>query len=237
MSTFVSATRLQGSILSSAEKRLLVWLARRMPRWVTSDQMSALALLAMLGAGASYWLASSRPIGLVFVAGFLALNWFGDSLDGTLARVRGTERPRFGYYVDHVIDTAGVSFLLGGLALSGYMTPLVALALLAAFLLVLVEVYLATHVLHTFRMHFLIFGPTELRIVLAIGTLVLLVHPRATLFGRTYLLFDVGGAVAAVGLVAAFGVAATRNTIRLYREEPLPPRQATDEARRTALDA
>lgn len=222
MSTFQTAVRLQGSILSPAEKRLLVGIARRLPPWVTSDQLSALALLAMLGAGASYWLASSRPVGLVLVVCFLALNWFGDSLDGTLARVRTIERPRFGYYVDHVIDAAGAALLLGGLALSGYMTPIVALALLAAFFLVLIEVYLATYVLKTFRMHFSIVGPTELRIVLAVGTLVLLVHPHATIFGRTYLLFDVGGVVAACGLVFSFLVAAARNTMRLYREEPLP---------------
>jgi phosphatidylglycerophosphate synthase len=229
--TFQTAVRLQGSVLSASEKRLLVWIARRLPAWVTSDQLSALALLSMLGAGASYWLASSRPVGLVLVVCFLALNWFGDSLDGTLARVRATERPRFGYYVDHVIDAVGTAFLLGGLALSGYMTPIVALGLLAAFFLVLIEVYLATYVLKTFRMHFSVFGPTELRIVLAIGTLVLLVHPHATIAGRTFLLFDVGAVVAAVGLVIAFVVAAVRNTVGLYREEPLPGRKKAQGSR------
>jgi len=216
------AVRIQTSLLSAAEKRFLVWMARRLPRWVTSDQLSALALLSMLGAGASYWLAAFHPIGLVLVVCCLAANWFGDSLDGTLARVRATERPRFGYYVDHVIDAVGTLFLLGGLALSGYMSPIVALALLAAYFLVLIEVYLATHVLKTFRMDVFFIGPTELRIVLAIGTLVLLVHPNATILGRTWPLFDVGGVVAAIGLLVAFVVSATRNTRQLYREEPLP---------------
>jgi phosphatidylglycerophosphate synthase len=220
------AVRLQTSLLSASEKRLLVGMARRLPAWVTSDQLSALALVAMLGAGASYWLAATHPVGLVLVALCLALNWFGDSLDGTLARVRGTQRPRFGYYVDHVIDALGTSFLLGGLALSGYMTPVVAVSLLAAYFLVLIEIYLATPVLATFRMAFLKIGPTELRIVLAAGTLFLLVRSHATLMGRTFLLFDVGGSVAAAGLVAAFLVSAARNTRRLYREEPLPDRRA-----------
>jgi len=226
-----SAVRLQASLLSAAEKRLLVWMARRMPAWVTSDQLSGLALLSMLGAGASYWLASWHRVGLVLVVFFLALNWFGDSLDGTLARVRGTERPRFGYYVDHVIDAVGTLFLMGGLALSGYMTPIVALALTVAYFLVLVEVYLATHVLKTFRMDFLLVGPTELRIVLAVGTLVLLVHPHSTILGRTYLLFDVGGLAAALGLLVAFMTAAVRNTRRLYLEEPLPIGDTSQSAR------
>jgi len=226
-----SAVRLQASLLSAAEKRLLVWMARRMPAWVTSDQLSGLALLSMLGAGASYWLASWHRVGLVLVVFFLALNWFGDSLDGTLARVRGTERPRFGYYVDHVIDAVGTLFLLGGLALSGYMTPIVALALTVTYFLVLVEVYLASHVLKTFRMDFLLVGPTELRIVLAVGTLVLLVHPHSTILGRTYLLFDVGGLAAALGLLVAFMTAAVRNTRRLYLEEPLPIGDTSQSAR------
>jgi phosphatidylglycerophosphate synthase len=220
------AVRLQASLLSAGEKRLLVWMARRLPSWVTSDQLSGLALLSMLGAGASYWIASVHPAALVLVVGFLALNWFGDSLDGTLARVRGTERPRFGYYVDHVIDAVGTLFLLGGMAVSGYMTPVVALALTVAYFLVLIEVYLATHVLKTFRMDFMRVGPTELRIVLAFGTLVLLVHPHSTILGRTYLLFDVGGIVSAIALLVAFAVAAARNTRRLYREEPLPDRRS-----------
>ncbi len=214
--------RLQTSVLSASEKRLLVWIARRLPAWVTSDQLSALALLAMAGAGASYWLAASHPIGLVLVVCCLAINWFGDSLDGTLARVRATERPRFGYYVDHVIDAVGALFLFGGLALSGYMTPIVVLVLLASYFLVLIEVYLAAQVLKTFRMAVFMIGPTELRIVLAIGTLFLLVHPHATIFGRTYLLFDVTGVIAAAGLMVAFLVSAARNTRQLYREEPLP---------------
>jgi archaetidylinositol phosphate synthase len=140
--------------------------------------------------------------------------------------VRRCQRPRYGYYVDHVIDAAGTLFLLGGLALSGYMTPLVSLSLLAAYFLVTIEVYLATTVLKTFRMAFLFVGPTELRIVLAVGTLFLLYHPHATIMSRTYLLFDVGGVVATLGLVVAFVVSAVRNAHRLYVEEPLPGRAA-----------
>jgi archaetidylinositol phosphate synthase len=152
----------------------------------------------------------------------LAANWFGDSLDGTLARFRNCQRPRYGYYVDHVIDLFGTAALLGGVALSGYMSPLIALALLAAFVLVEAEVFLATLVHQIFRLSCFCVGPTELRVVLAIGTLYLLHSPKVHLAGRIYLLFDIGGVVAIAGLCCAFTFSAIRNTVALYKAEPIP---------------
>ena len=114
---------------------------------------------------------------------FLALNWFGDSLDGTLARVRGHQRPRYGFYVDHILDTFGIFFVLGGLALSGAMTPIVAAAFLIADYVLSIEIYLATYCVGRFRMSFWGWGPTELRILLAIGALMLLVKPIVTIAG------------------------------------------------------
>jgi phosphatidylglycerophosphate synthase len=176
----------------------------------------------MFLAGVAYWASSVNPLALVGVVVALALNWFGDSLDGTLARVRNRQRPRYGYYVDHVIDLIGTFFLLGGLALSTYMTPLVALGLLVAFLMVEAEVYLATHVRGVFRLAFMRVGPTELRILLAIGTLYLLHKPwvELPLVGRC-LLFDVGGVVAIAGMAVALAVSALRNTRALYKAETL----------------
>jgi phosphatidylglycerophosphate synthase len=218
--------RENGSPLAAAEKRLLVWMARQLPSWVSSDQLSALGLASMGLAGVGFWAAQFDGLGLAAVVAALGLNWFGDSLDGTLARVRGCERPRFGFYVDHVIDVAGASLLLVGLGASGYMTPVVALALLAAYLLVSAEVYLATHARGAFRMSFLGFGPTELRIVLAIGAVSLVRWPVVAPFGLgPWKLFDVGGVVALCGLVLAFAVSAARNTRALWLAEPLPPRQ------------
>ncbi|MEZ5318695.1 MAG: CDP-alcohol phosphatidyltransferase family protein [Vicinamibacterales bacterium] len=219
------ATRVLTSILAPIEKRTLIWLAGRMPARINSDHLTGLALLAMAGAGLSFWLGASTPVGLWLVVVFLAVNWFGDSLDGTLARVRQHQRPRYGFYVDHVVDAIGIAFLLGGLALSGFMSPLVALGLLVAYFLLSIEVYLATHVLGTFRISYFKMGPTELRIVLAIGTLTLLVRQTATLFGQTFLLFDVGGVVAIAGLLVTFVVSAARNTRTLYVEEPIPGRE------------
>jgi len=219
---FKDATRVLTSVLAPLEKRCLIWMATRMPRWVNSDHLTALALVAMLGAGLSYWLARVTPIGLVLVVIFLAINWFGDSLDGTLARVRQHQRPRYGFYVDHIVDTFGTLFLIGGLALSGYMSPAVSAALLIAYFMLSIEVFLATHCVGRFTMSYFKIGPTELRILLSIGTLVLLVHPNATILGRSFLLFDVGGIVAAVGLFGTL-VFSTVNPARLlYRAEPIP---------------
>jgi len=219
---FKDATRVLTSVLAPIEKRCLIWMASRMPRWVNSDHLTGLALVAMLGAGLSYWLARVTPVGLVLVVIFLAINWFGDSLDGTLARVRQHQRPRYGFYVDHIVDTFGTLFLIGGLALSGYMSPVVAAALLIAYFMLSVEVFLATHCVGTFTMSYFKIGPTELRILLAIGTLVLLVHPTATIFGQSYRLFDVGGVVATIGLFGTLIMSTVKHTRLLYRAEPIP---------------
>jgi phosphatidylglycerophosphate synthase len=216
-------TRQHTSLLAQAEKRLLEKLAARMPNWVNSDHLTLLGLCGMLLAGAAYWAACWDRHALILVVLALAVNWFGDSLDGTLARVRNRQRPRYGYYVDHVIDLFGTFFLLGGLALSGYMSPMVALGLLAAFFMVEAQVYLATHVLGVFRLAFLKVGPTELRIILAIGTLCLLYKPWVGLGGiGRFLLFDVGGMISIAGMAMTLVVSSVRNTMELYKAETLP---------------
>lgn len=212
------------SLTASVERRCLVWIAQRLPAWIKPDHMTSLAVGGMIGAGLSYWMASITYLGFFGATLGLAVNWFGDSLDGTLARVRKCERPRFGFYVDHVVDAVGAACLLGGLGLSGYMSPAVALGLLAAYFMLCVEIFLRTCTLGTFRMSFLGIGATELRILLAIAGFVVMQHPTATLFGRTFLLFDIGGVIAAAGLVAMFLMSAASGTRALYRAEPLPRR-------------
>jgi archaetidylinositol phosphate synthase len=215
--------RINTGLTASLERRLLVWLARRLPRWVGSDHLTLLALLAMGAAGASYWAAAHvHQLALLGVVAALAINWFGDSLDGTLARVRNQQRPRYGYYVDHVVDCIGAVMLFGGLALSGFMHPIVALGVLAAYLLVSAETYLATHCLARFRMSRFGIGPTELRLLLAAGTLALFTEPSVPLFGARYQLFDVGGVAAIGGMAFAAVASALRNGMALYRAEPLP---------------
>ena len=218
---FSDATRAQLSFVAALEKKCLVWMAHRMPRWVNSDHLTVLGSLGMLLTGVSYWLARWNRYALLLAIFWLAVNWFGDSLDGTLARVRNQQRPRYGFYVDHVVDTFGAFFLLTGLALSGYMHWKVAMGLLIAFYGISIEVYLAAYTVGVFHLSHWKFGPTELRILLAIGNVVLLYHPMATVLGRRYPLFDVGGVVGIFGIVVMMIAGVIRNTRTLYRAEPL----------------
>ena len=215
-------TRVLTGVTATIEKRVLIWLAERLPKWVTSDQLTLLGLLAMLMAGLSYWAAQWDERALFLVVAALGLNWFGDSLDGTLARVRKRQRPRYGYYVDHVIDIVGALFLIGGLAASGYMTPLVGLGLLVGYMMVSAEIFLATYSLGVFRLSFGPIGGTELRILLSIGTLYLLYKPVVQLGTLgAFRLFDIAGVCATVGLAVALTFSAIRNTRTLYQAEPL----------------
>jgi phosphatidylglycerophosphate synthase len=219
---FVEAQRNSTGLLTAVERRVLLWLAHRLPARVNSDHLTALGLVSMFLVGACFALSREVPAAVFGVVPFLALNWFGDSLDGTLARVRGHQRPRYGFYVDHILDTFGALFVLGGLALSGHMTPIVAAAFLIAYYILSIEIYLATYCVGRFQMSFWGWGPTELRILLAIGALTLLVKPVVTIFGTEMLLFDVGGILGTVGLIVAAIVSAAGNTRRLYAAEPLP---------------
>ena len=144
---FRQATRLQENALAAHEKRLLIWMAKRTPAWINSDHLTALGFCSQLLTGLSYAMSKSSKPWLIAGIGFLALNWLGDSLDGTLARVRGKQRPRYGFYVDHMLDSIGSVALMGGLALSGYMSPAIAVGLLILFLLLSIQSYLATYTL------------------------------------------------------------------------------------------
>ena len=218
------AIRIQSSLLAPLEKRCLIWLAQRMPRRINSDHLTILAGVSMMGAGLCYWHGSAVALAGAIV--LLAVNWFGDSLDGTLARVRRHERPRYGFYVDHVLDVLCILFIFAGLVLGGHMSAYLGGGFLLAYYLLMIEIALATHAVGTFRISFWKFGPTELRILLAFGTLRLMWSGWVTIAGSNYLLFDVGGAIAIVALVIVFSVSAFVNTRALYRAEPLPPRPA-----------
>jgi phosphatidylglycerophosphate synthase len=220
---FRDAERKQVSMLAAAEKKTLVWLAGRLPAWVNSDHLTLLGFAAMFAAGLLYWVASWDRRALIGVIAALAVNWFGDSLDGTLARVRNRLRPRYGFYVDHVTDAIGTFFLMGGLALSGYMNPFIALGLLIAYLLLSIEVYLTTYTIGKFHLSFWSFGPTELRLLLCLGNLAIFLRgPAAKLVGREFLLFDIGGICGIVGMSAMLVWTALRHTRQLYEAERLP---------------
>jgi phosphatidylglycerophosphate synthase len=216
---FRDALRLQHSVTAPLERKTLAWLAARMPAWVNSDHLTLLGFAAMLLAGASYALARWNGAGLILATVCLALNWFGDSLDGTLARLRNRQRPRYGFYVDHVIDTIGGLFLMGGLALSGYLDWRIALGMYIGFVMLSVESYLAAYTLGTFRLSCAMMGPTEIRILLGLGNLALWIHPGVRFGGTPYRLFDVCGVIAMVGMAGMMMFLTIRHTVELYREE------------------
>jgi len=225
--TFRNAQRVNQALTARMEKRALTWMAERAPKWVSSDQLTLLGLGAQIAAGICYALTRWDRRALLLVIVCLALNWLGDSLDGTLARVRRQERPRYGFYVDHIVDILGSVALMCGLGASGLLHWATAMAMLIAFLVLSSESYLATYTLSCFQLSQGIFGPTEIRILLALGNLAALRSPYSTVFGHKVLLFDLGGAIAAVVMAAmAIGVA-LRHTAQLYRQEPLKsePRQ------------
>lgn len=218
---FKTATRDQQSILTTLEKRTLLWLAARLPQWVNSDHLTILGFAGMILTGVSYYLAQwDRRMLLVGIL-FLAINWFGDSLDGTLARYRNRLRPRYGFYVDHIVDAFGIFFLMAGFGLSGYMSLSVAMGFLIAYYLLNIEIYLATYTVGVFKLSYGLWGPTELRVLLAIGNIAMMFKPHVTIAGHRFLLADVGAAVGIPVLLAVAIIGALRNTARLYEEERL----------------
>src|SRR5580700_2593881 len=126
MERFENVRRIHDGLTSNCEKQLLVWMAERTPAWINSDHLTALVFLAQVMAGASYALSRWNRYWLLAVIGFLALNWLGDSLDGTIARVRQQLRPKYGFYMDHIVDSFGGLALMAGLGMSGYMHPAIA---------------------------------------------------------------------------------------------------------------
>ena len=213
--------RVHTAVTASLEKRLLVWIAERLPSVINSDHLTFAGVVALLGVGASYWVGGGA---LLLVFPLLVVNWFGDSLDGTLARVRHCERPRYGYYVDHVLDAVGFLAIFGGLILGGHMSPTLGLAFIAAYYLVVIEIALATHSRGTFRLSAFGIGPTELRILLALGTVQLMRSDAVQILGHRWLLFDVGGAVGIAGFLLTFVRSAVVNGVALYNEERLERR-------------
>jgi archaetidylinositol phosphate synthase len=217
---FHDAQREQTSILAPLERAALYGFARRMPAWVNSDHLSVLGFIGMIGAGACYAVSRRNPLMLHLVNVFIFLNWFGDSLDGTLARYRDRQRPRYGFYVDHIIDTFGICFLLFGMTLSGYMSERAAAAVLISYFMLAINSYLAAYSIGIFKISQWKLGPTELRLLLMIGNVFLFYRPRV--YHHRYLLFDVGGVIATFGMSLMLVVLSIQHTHTLYKLERLP---------------
>lgn len=221
LAVFQEAVRVQQNTIANSEKKVLIWLAARTPQAINSDHLTALGALAMLLAGASYAFARFSQYGLLLACGFLALNWLGDSLDGTLARYRNRQRPRYGFYVDHIIDCFGVTAVLAGLGASGFMQPMVAACVLIAYLLLSAEIFLATYALGKFEMSYVGLGPTELRILVCIGNVYLFFRPDAHPFRLQLSLFDFGAVIGATGMAGIALFSAIKHGRILFQSERL----------------
>ncbi|MBI3652520.1 MAG: CDP-alcohol phosphatidyltransferase family protein [Acidobacteria bacterium] len=216
---FKAAVREQKSFIAPLERLCLNQLARRSPQWLKPDHLTLLGFAAMFLAGVSYAAAHYWSPALLLVNLWLAVNWYGDSLDGTLARYRDKQRPRYGFYVDHIVDAIGSLFLFCGLAASGFITPMIALLSLIAYLLLMMDSFLATYTIGTFRISVFKFSPTELRLLLAIGNTYAFFKPNVHLFGAIHRFFDVACIVAMICMTGVLIASVARNTITLYRAE------------------
>ena len=202
------------SLTARAERRLLVSIARRLPASVTPDGLTALGVCAMAGAGLCYRLVPLAPVALLGVNLFLVLNWFGDSLDGTLARVRRRERPRYGFYLDHLVDGLGAAAVMAGLAGSGLVRPGLALAGLAAYLLLQLHIALKAHATGVFQIAFAGIGGTELRIlVILLNTAALVWRPIVLAPGLGLLEVALGTALALLTVTLLLDAVATARSL------------------------
>jgi phosphatidylglycerophosphate synthase len=201
-------------LLAVPEARLLEWIAKRLPARLKPDHLTALGVLAALGIAAAYVLSNENVAWLWAASGLLVVHWLGDSLDGTLARVRKAERPRYGYYLDHLADAFATAAIGIGLGLSPHMLLAVGLAIVVAYLILSINTYLETHAFGVFTLGYGRLGPTEARLLLiGVNTLLAL---GVVQFG----LLDALGIGLAAAMIVALVARAARNLKRLAELEP-----------------
>ena len=223
----VEATREPSFLLAKPEKRLLTWIAARLPRRILPDDLTALGVLAALGVCVAYQLSNDSIDWLWVASGLLIVQWFGDSLDGTLARVRGIERPTYGYYLDHLVDAIATAAIGIGLGLSPLMLLSIGTLIVVAYLILSINVYLESYAFGRFSIGYGLIGPTEVRLILIVlNTVVALGAGLDFVVADLNLTaFDlIGLAIAATMIVMLIGRAA-RNLRELARKEPPAPRR------------
>lgn len=207
------SARIQTSILNAAEKKVLVWMGERMPSWVTSDMLTYFGTFGAIVIALGYYLTNFN-IAWLWLASFgFVLNWFGDSLDGTLARVRKQQRPLYGFYIDHNIDVINEAFMIGGAGLSCLMDLRIALLVLCAYFMISIYVYINAHLKGEFKLTYAKLGPTELRlIIIIVNTLFFFIRPlqtfclSLTVLGKNLDLkaLDIVGLALFVGIICAY---------------------------------
>jgi archaetidylinositol phosphate synthase len=222
----VDATREPNFLLARHEKRVLTAIARRLPRWILPDDLTALGVAAAIGICIAYQATNADRAWLWVASALLVVHWLGDSLDGTLARVRGIERPRYGYYLDHLVDAISTACIGIGLGLSPYMLLATGALIVVAYLMLSINVYLESYALGRFSIGYGRLGPTEVRVVLIALNVALALGAgldfRVAGIGLTAI--DIGG-LAVAGLMCALMIGrAVANLRRLRLEEPAASR-------------
>jgi archaetidylinositol phosphate synthase len=223
----VEATREPSFLLAAPEKRLLRWIAARLPRWILPDDMTALGVVAALGVAVAYQLANDSLSWLWLASALLVVQWLGDSLDGTLARVRGIERPTYGYYLDHLVDAIATAAIGIGLGLSPLMLLSIGTLIVVAYLILSINVYLESYAFGRFSIGYGYIGPTEVRLILiALNTIVALGAGLDFVFVDLELtVFDVIGLGIAGTMITLLVARAVSNLRELARREPAAPRR------------
>lgn len=219
MRNIKSHVRINDILLGPLERPALQWLAARMPPWMTPDKLTAIGTFGALVIFTGYVLTHSHK-GYLWLASFgFLINWFGDSLDGTLARYREIERPKYGYFVDHTVDSFNEMIIILGLGLSLYMRFEIAALILIGYLLMSIFVFISTSVTGEFRISYGMLGPTEVRVIAVIlNTLIFFFGNPTFLVGQiTLSVVDVAGGIVAVVLVSIYVFSSWKEAAKLHR--------------------
>src|SRR4051812_30139064 len=216
------APREKTFLLAKPEAAVLTWIAKRLPARILPDHLTLLGVLAALGIAIAYVLSNDGNGWLLAGAALLVVQWLGDSLDGTLARFRKIERPRYGYYLDHLVDAASTALIGLGLGLSPHLLLATGLLIVVAYLVLSINTYLETSVFGVFELGYGRFGPTEARLALVALNVAMALGAGLSfkVLGVGVTVLDVVGLAIAGGMLAALGVRAARNLRTLAAAEP-----------------
>ncbi len=233
------AIRIQTSFINGLEKKALIWIAKRLPRWVTSDMLTAVGTLGALVVAIGFALSGRSIQWLWLSSAGLVVNWFGDSLDGTLARVRNCQRPIYGYYVDHTVDCVNEGLMFIGAGLSPFLHLEFALLAFAIYLVLTINVSINAHLKGEFRLTYIKLGPTEFRLIIVIANTLLITIPALTAIRHSYTLLGHSitmrildyVAVVIIGIMSLIYIATTISDARKYAviDPPKKPQKTTDE--------
>ncbi len=233
------AIRIQTSFINGLEKKALIWIAKRLPRWVTSDMLTAVGTLGALVVAIGFALSGRSIQWLWLSSAGLVVNWFGDSLDGTLARVRNCQRPIYGYYVDHTVDCVNEGLMFIGAGLSPFLHLEFALLAFAIYLVLTINVSINAHLKGEFRLTYIKLGPTEFRLIIIIANTLLIAIPALTAIRHSYTLLGHFitmrildyVAVVIITIMSLIYIVTTISDARKYAviDPPKKPQKTTDE--------